>query len=642
MALIKRKNVAKVPKVPVNFGKTKLDPSDRILEDIEVEAEKIHHTMRGPTHDNDGVPYNYIVVVDAGSKGSRAYVYNYLDTGYMVEHGLLHNVTNDEASSQVATRKTTESKSGPHLVRRLSEESALPVLSTGRKWHKKIRPGLSSFEDQAAEHDVDELTQIMGPKYLHKLLKRVNKVVPEELQSTTPIYVHATAGMRLLDEPEQKRILGATCNYIQTHSKLYLPDCDTHVRVIDGDEEGLYGWIALNYLAGTLHNGAETHGLLEMGGASTQVVFEPTKKERSEYNQKLLTLRLATKGSIEPDMEYQLFSTSFLGYGMSKMRESYVLELAKTQTDATVLQDPCMPKNLKESLVIGETTYKLEGLGDFDNCNDGVYKIFAEQSNCQNIREKVSKCMVDDEIPPLDVDLNKFYGVSGYWDTIATLLDLGDAEEAYGKMYSYKEIAKETKKVCSLDWKKLTKYKDADNDDLSQLCFKSSYLLNVLHNGLGLEKKKSTNFQVNDQINGSDFTWTLGRAVLYASDDGLRQTQLLKGNSTDGGVGYYRESDPSTFFRGAEPRPAGHSYYEMMTHIPYNPSVLGIMLSFILICIMAWKRAPVLRTVEKIHSKVSTKLKRYQHHDVETGLPLDDLTIEIDDDEPEDQPPTPK
>ena len=56
----------------------------------------------------------------------------------------------------------------------------------------------------------------------------------------------------------------------------------TQARILAGEEEGAYGWVAINYLKGTLVKDSEgsgtadpsiTYGALEMGGASTQISF---------------------------------------------------------------------------------------------------------------------------------------------------------------------------------------------------------------------------------------------------------------------------------------------------------------------------------------------------------------------------------
>lgn len=49
---------------------------------------------------------------------------------------------------------------------------------------------------------------------------------------------------------------------------------DKWARVISGEEEGVFGWITVNYLASTLvPQGGTTLGALDLGGASTQITF---------------------------------------------------------------------------------------------------------------------------------------------------------------------------------------------------------------------------------------------------------------------------------------------------------------------------------------------------------------------------------
>lgn len=60
--------------------------------------------------------------------------------------------------------------------------------------------------------------------------------------------------MRLLTPVQQARVLSATCRYLKSASSFRIDDeskdgpCGSSVRIITGEEEGLYGWIAVNYL----------------------------------------------------------------------------------------------------------------------------------------------------------------------------------------------------------------------------------------------------------------------------------------------------------------------------------------------------------------------------------------------------------
>lgn len=38
------------------------------------------------------------------------------------------------------------------------------------------------------------------------------------------------------------------CSVLKNDSDFFVPDCASHINIIDGETEGLYGWLALNYL----------------------------------------------------------------------------------------------------------------------------------------------------------------------------------------------------------------------------------------------------------------------------------------------------------------------------------------------------------------------------------------------------------
>ena len=118
-----------------------------------------------------------------------------------------------------------------------------------------MHPGISTFADKPGR---------VGEDHLDGLLRYALKHIPEEHQSTTPLFLLATAGMRLLTPHQQKNILASACAFTRQRTPFLLPDCDAHFQVIDGTTEGLYGWIAINYLLGSfnrpdLHNHGKGH-----------------------------------------------------------------------------------------------------------------------------------------------------------------------------------------------------------------------------------------------------------------------------------------------------------------------------------------------------------------------------------------------
>ena len=105
--------------------------------------------------------------------------------------------------------------------------------------------------------------------------------------------------MRLLTPEKQAHVLSATCEFLRFHSNFKIDDpssngpCGSSVRIITGEEEGLFGWIAVNYLMDGFKGSGDsplTYRFLDMGGASTQIAFEPSKEEQKRA-QNLLDVR---------------------------------------------------------------------------------------------------------------------------------------------------------------------------------------------------------------------------------------------------------------------------------------------------------------------------------------------------------------
>lgn len=148
----------------------------------------------------------------------------------------------------------------------------------------KIEPGLSQFEKN-----------LSGVKpYLSKLVDFAKEQLGENVQiDQVPITLQATGGVRVLSKQGQKRVIQAAQKAL-SESGFKSPKAE----VISGVTEGIYQWIAINYLTGSLENSTKkTLGLVEMGGASLQVTFSE--------NQPLLP------GKVDP----QLYSRTYDGFG---------------------------------------------------------------------------------------------------------------------------------------------------------------------------------------------------------------------------------------------------------------------------------------------------------------------------------------
>lgn len=409
------------------------------------------------------------------------------------------------------------------------------------KKSKKIHPGVATFAEDVA---------LVGPDHLQALIKTALDEVPEDNVPETPIFLMATAGVRFLPKLRQSSLLKGICTYLQTNTKFDLPDCAGQVQVISGETEGLYGWIATNYLLGGFDRpnehvhgkGHHTYGFLDMGGASAQIAFAPntTETERHANDLKLVRMRRVDGSSAE----YKVFTATWLGFGANKARHRYIQGLMESYGDSLdEIPDPCMPKGLRspasEELDASNTSHgpTLIGTGAFDECLKKTYPLLRKDAPCDD-----HPCLLNGQhVPAIDFEVNHFIGVSEYWH--ATHGVFGKEQQAY-------DLATYQRKVldfCSREWAAIKsdivrrkKSKDQKIQDAQQACFKASWLINVLYEGIGIPRlgrdalpKPSFNathdrpdkdkqdflnpFQPIDTVEGMEVSWTLGKMVLYAS-----------------------------------------------------------------------------------------------------------------------------
>ncbi|KAL9109542.1 MAG: hypothetical protein Q9227_005878 [Pyrenula ochraceoflavens] len=458
--------------------------------------------------------YHYGVILDAGSSGTRLHVYSWL--------------------------KEAQAKKGASA----EQLKSLPELITKDKWTIKIKPGVSSF---------GETPNLVGPEHLQTLFQHALDIVPKDEIESTPVFLLATAGMRLLHKTQREELLRQICSYTTSATKFLLPDCDLHIQVIPGETEGLYGWIAANYLLGGFNNpdehdhgkGHHTYGFLDMGGASAQIAFAPngTEAEKHASDLKLLRLRRVNGDAAE----YRVFVTTWLEFGVHEARNRYVTTLTDMHPSAEELPDPCLPNNLRlgieGQLLIEEpqpgTPYLL-GTGKFDECLRQTFPLLAKDAPCED-----KPCLMNGvHVPAIDFDVNHFVGVSEYWHTTHEIFEMGYKDKAY----DFNTYQDRVSKFCSQDWTAIQgavaahKYgKKVDEHTAEEVCFKASWLINVLHDGIGvprvgIEETKGSGhngtkevlesgrqkgylapFQAVNKIDHTEVSWTLGKMVLYAA-----------------------------------------------------------------------------------------------------------------------------
>jgi Golgi nucleoside diphosphatase len=460
--------------------------------------------------------HQYGLVFDAGSSGTRVYVYQWL---------------NAEAARA--------DDDGEHLLE-------LPKIKTKKDWIKKVKPGVSTFGTKPEK---------VGPEHLKELVDFALSVVPKKDVAQTPIFLLATAGMRLLPDNQRNAVLENICSYFQKNTKFQLPDCAMHVQVIPGETEGLYGWVAANYLLGGFnapdaHHSTKKHstyGFLDMGGASAQIAFAPNATESEKHWNDLKRINLRRING--ETLDYRVFVTTWLGFGANEARRRYVEKLVESYTTEHQIPDPCLPRGIAtkktgEEIAPGSADLEgkeahLIGTGMFPECMKRTYPLLEKEKACSD-----PPCLLDGvHTPNIDFNVNHFVGVSEFWHTTHSVFSDSHKQKAY----DFKTYQKQVEEFCSQDWKSLEAGVAAgkwgvkvDVKEVEEVCFKASWLINMLHMGIGVPRiglehmNGTTNktealidnakdkgfidaFQAVDKIDGKELSWTLGKIVLYAS-----------------------------------------------------------------------------------------------------------------------------
>ncbi|KAG3264395.1 ectonucleoside triphosphate diphosphohydrolase 1 isoform X2 [Ictidomys tridecemlineatus] len=372
-----------------------------------------------------------------------------------------------------------------------------------------------------------EECQVAGPgisKYAHKLqeigdylaecMERTRYVIPVSKHHETPIYLGATAGMRLLRmESEQlaDRVIGAVIRTLSTY-----PFNFQGATIITGQEEGAYGWITINYLLGSFFqnsgwlsgisekmNHEKTFGALDLGGASTQITFVP-ENHTTESPENSLQFRLYGK-------DYYVYTHSFLCYGKD---QALWQKLAKDiqVSSGRSLRDPCFhtgykkvvnvsdlyktpcTKKFKKTLPFDE--FQIQGTGNYEQCQQSILELF-NTGDCP-----YSQCAFNGiYLPPIQGNFgafSAFYFVMNFFNLTS-------------EKVSQEEAIRKIRNFCSQPWNEVSSsFPGIKEKYLSEYCFSGTYILSLLLHGYHFTSKSWENIHFMGKIEKSSAGWTLG------------------------------------------------------------------------------------------------------------------------------------
>ncbi|KAK8484366.1 hypothetical protein V6N11_049640 [Hibiscus sabdariffa] len=349
----------------------------------------------------------------------------------------------------------------------------------------KVNPGLSTYGEQP-----EAVSDSLG-----ELLEFGRKKVPKEQWGETEIRLMATAGLRLLDDELQDKIL-EECRKVLRVSGFKFHD--EWASVITGSDEGVYAWIVANYALGTLGgNPLDTTGIIELGGASAQVTFVSSEFMPSKFS------RSIKFGNVT----YNLYSHSFLHFGQDVAHESLRETLIKGDFSPAadslhkeMYIDPCTPKgylpqssNLSLGFVAEKSKYssELQARGNFSECRSAALRLLH--------KGKVF-------MPKLQGNFlatENFFYTSKFFRLRqrAFLSDLMMAGQHF----------------CGEDWSKLKKkHQSLNEEELLRYCFSSAYIVALLHDSLGIALDDER-ISFANQVENIPLDWALGAFILQST-----------------------------------------------------------------------------------------------------------------------------
>ncbi|KAK3501640.1 putative guanosine-diphosphatase [Neurospora crassa] len=221
----------------------------------------------------------YVSMIDAGSTGSRIHVYKFNNCGPA-----------PELEGEVLFKMTAK----------IEGQSS----------------GLSAYKDDP----------LAAAKSLDPLMQAALEVIPDKLKACSPVAVKATAGLRLIGPEKSQKILDAVREHLENDYPFPVVSKEEHgVAMMDGADEGVYAWITVNYLLGKIGgpDHSPTAAVFDLGGGSTQIVFEPTFEGLASGG---MPQKLAD-GDHKYELnfggrKFDLYQHSHLGYGLMSARDA--------------------------------------------------------------------------------------------------------------------------------------------------------------------------------------------------------------------------------------------------------------------------------------------------------------------------------
>lgn len=416
----------------------------------------------------------YAVMIDAGSTGSRIHVYRFNNCGPTPE------LEHEEF-------KMTEKKEGGS--------------------------GLSSYKTDAEG----------AAKSLDVLMAVAMETVPDDLKSCSPVAVKATAGLRLLGPEMSNNILKAVRHRLETQFPFpVVSEQNGGVEIMDGKDEGVYAWITTNYLLGKIGgpDKSPTAAIFDLGGGSTQIVFEPTfpspskgMPEKLDEGDHKYALKFGGR-------DFELYQHSHLNYGLMSARSTIHNAIAQAKFDAVgsdepnwaskPLSNPCIAPNMSRAVnvtlnsgeIVATTMVGPADGGSAAQCRGLAEKMLKKDATCS-----LAPCSFQGvHQPSLEKTFARedVYVFSYFYDRTQPL--------GMPSSFTIRELRDTTARVCegSRAWGIFDSIQGAreELEDRPEWCLDLSFMMALLHTGYEMPLDREV--RIAKKIKDNELGWCLG------------------------------------------------------------------------------------------------------------------------------------
>lgn len=390
---------------------------------------------------------------------------------------------------------------------------------------------------------------------LRPLLKSALERVPASLQKCTPVAVKATAGLRLLPGKQAEDVIKAVRHMLETEYPFPIADgmnadgskASKGVEIMEGKDEGVFAWITVNYLLNRIGSSQadklETAAVMDLGGGSTQIVFEPSFTSALQGMQPGEHVYELSAFGPKP---FTLYQNSYLGYGLMQARMSInslaaftyslahpnavltgsahdgaqgSLEWSSLRPETTRIPSPCFSNGRTKAVLISQPGQKTQANvtmvgtdGGFGACRRLVEVMMDKDAVCTS-----KPCSFGGVYQPSLMETFKtapIIALSYFYDRLEPL--------GLGPKFKISDLEAIAQRACAYSKTNTQGFSDkaiAELEDRPETCLDLSFMHGLL--SLGYELGSDREISIAKKLGGTELGWCLGAQLAVLSEDGL-------------------------------------------------------------------------------------------------------------------------